>query len=45
MAMDFNVTREQWIDRFVIRFSQIEVGAEPLDFVALADEALRRLAV
>ena len=34
--MDFNVTREQWIDRFVIRFSQLEMGAEPLDFVALA---------
>ena len=36
--MDFNVTREQWIDRFVIRFSQLEIGAEPLDFVALATD-------
>ena len=36
MPMDFNVTREQWIDRFVIHFSQLEAGAEPLDFVALA---------
>ena len=34
--MDFNVTREQWIDRFVIHISQLETGAEPLDFVALA---------
>ena len=34
--MEFNVTREQWIDRFVIRFSQLEIGAEPLDFMALA---------
>ena len=36
--MDFNVTREQWIDRFVIRFSQLEAGAEPLDFLALATD-------
>lgn len=34
--MDFNVTREQWIDRFVIRISTLEVGAVPADFVALA---------
>lgn len=34
--MDFNVTREQWIDRFVIRISALRVGAEPADFVALA---------
>lgn len=34
--MDFNVTREQWIDRFVIRISALEAGAEPADFVALA---------
>ena len=34
--MDFNVTREQWMDRFVIRLSSLEPGAEPADFVALA---------
>lgn len=34
--MDFNVTREQWIDRFVIRISALETGAVPADFIALA---------
>ena len=34
--MDFDVTREQWIDRFAMHLSQLEVGAEPGDFVALA---------
>ena len=34
--MDFNVTREQWIDRFVVRFAQREAGTEPGAFVALA---------
>jgi hypothetical protein len=34
--MDFNVNREQWVDRFAIRFSQLDPGAEPSAFVALA---------
>src|SRR3982751_6448058 len=33
--MDFNVTREQWVDRFALRLSQLEVGAEPASFVEL----------
>ena len=34
--MDFNVTREQWIDRFVIRISALSAGSGPDDFAALA---------
>jgi hypothetical protein len=34
--MDFDVTREQWIDRFAMHLSQLEVGAEPGQFIALA---------
>ena len=34
--MDFDVTREQWVDRFALRLSQLEVGAEPEQFVQLA---------
>ena len=34
--MDFNVTREQWIDRFVIRMSNLRMGSEPAAFVDLA---------
>ena len=34
--MDFNVTREQWVERFALRLSQLEVGAEPEQFVELA---------
>ncbi|MEO7115551.1 MAG: hypothetical protein ABIZ18_06805 [Caldimonas sp.] len=34
--MEFNVTSEQWIDRFAMHLSQLEVGAEPGDFLALA---------
>ncbi len=34
--MNFNVTREQWTDRFVIRLSALETGAVPDDFTALA---------
>jgi hypothetical protein len=33
--MEFDVTREQWIDRFALRLSQLEVGAEPEQFVDL----------
>jgi hypothetical protein len=35
-AMEFNVTREQWIDRFVMRMSILKSGAEPDAFVELA---------
>jgi len=34
--MEFDVTREQWVDRFALRLSQLEVGAEPEQFVDLA---------
>jgi hypothetical protein len=34
--MEFNVTREQWIDRFVIRLSNLKVGSEPAQFTELA---------
>ncbi len=34
--MDFDVTREQWIERFAMHLSQLEVGAMPDDFLALA---------
>ncbi len=35
--MDFNVTREQWIDRFVMRLANLQTGAEPADFLELAN--------
>lgn len=34
--MEFNVTREQWIDRFVIRMSNLRVGSDPAQFTELA---------
>ncbi len=34
--MEFNVTREQWLERFIMRLSQLEVGAEPDDFAVVA---------
>ena len=34
--MKFDVTREQWVERFAMHLSQLEVGAEPGDFIALA---------
>jgi len=34
--MEFDVTREQWVDRFALRLSQLEVGAEPEQFVEFA---------
>jgi len=30
--MEFDVTREQWVGRFALRLSQLEVGAEPEQF-------------
>ena len=40
--MDFNVTREQWVDRFVMRLSQLEIGAEPDDFLDTRQRASGR---
>ena len=34
--MEFDVTREQWVDRFALRLSQLEVGAEPEQFIEFA---------
>jgi hypothetical protein len=34
--MEFNVTREQWIDRFMMRMSQLRAGSEPGSFTELA---------
>ena len=34
--MEFNVTREQWIDRFVLRLSNLKTGSDPAQFVDLA---------
>ncbi len=34
--MDFNVTREQWIDRFVQRLAILRTGGEPDDFLQTA---------
>jgi hypothetical protein len=34
--MEFNVTREQWVDRFVMRMSQLRAGTEPASFLELA---------
>ncbi len=36
--MEFNVTREQWIDRFVVRMSQLQTGSEPADFLQAAEK-------
>jgi hypothetical protein len=35
-GMDFNVTREQWIDRFVLRLSNLQAGTEPAAFLETA---------
>ena len=35
--MDFNVTREQWVDRFVVRMSNLQAGSEPAAFLETAD--------
>ena len=34
--MNFDVTRDQWVERFAMRLSQLEVGAVPDDFLDLA---------
>ena len=35
--MEFNVTREQWIDRFVLRLSSLQAGAEPASYLETAE--------
>jgi hypothetical protein len=37
MAMEFNVTREQWVDRFTIHLANLEIGAEPTGLIELAN--------
>jgi hypothetical protein len=34
--MDFDVTRDQWVERFAMHLSRLEVGAVPDDFLDLA---------
>ena len=36
--MEFNVTREQWIDRFVLRLSGLQTGGEPGSYLATAEK-------
>jgi hypothetical protein len=35
--MEFNVTREQWIDRFVLRLANLQAGAEPASYLETAE--------
>lgn len=35
--MDFDITRQQWIDRFAARMADGIVGAEPDSFIAIAE--------
>ena len=35
--MEFNVTREQWIERFAMHLATLQTGAEPGGFVDLAN--------
>jgi hypothetical protein len=36
--MEFNVTREQWIDRFVLRLSTLSAGAQPATYLETAEK-------
>jgi len=36
--MEFNVTKEQWIDRFVLRLSTLQAGAEPATYLETAEK-------
>jgi hypothetical protein len=36
--MEFNVTREQWIDRFVLRLSSLQAGAQPESYLEAAEK-------
>ena len=38
VAMDFNVTEEQWVERFAFKLAQLETGAEPEDLIRLGRE-------
>ena len=40
--MEFNVTREQWIDRFVLRLSTLQAGAQPATYLLLGFWAVGR---
>ena len=35
--MEFNVTKEQWIDRFVLRMSTLQAGAQPAAYLETAE--------
>ncbi len=35
--MNFNVTREQWIERFALRLAQLVTGAEPASYVPVGE--------
>jgi hypothetical protein len=35
--MEFNVTREQWIDRFVLRLSTLQAGTQPASYLETAE--------
>lgn len=36
--MEFNVTREQWVERFALRMSVLQAGAEPDNFLETAEK-------
>ena len=36
--MEFNVTREQWVDRFALRMSVLQAGGEPAGFLETAQK-------
>ena len=36
--MEFNVTKEQWIDRFVLRMSTLQAGAQPAAYLETAEK-------
>jgi hypothetical protein len=36
--MEFNVTREQWIDRFVLRLSTLQAGSQPATYLDTAEK-------
>ena len=36
--MEFNVTREQWVDRFALRMSVLQAGGEPPSFLETAQK-------
>ena len=37
-AMEFNVTREQWVERFAARMSVLQVGTAPNSFLETAEK-------